>query len=189
MRAYYAKGLPEKGERRLAIFLLVGVALCWAVLDQGVKHWAETTLTLRDPVPVVGETLQWYLVYNSGAAFSILSDKTWVFTVLAAVVIGVILWHIPKINSLRWAAAIGLMLGGTLGNLYDRLFRAPGFAVGHVVDMISTPWLVPAVYNVADIGLVGAVIVMIILTLLNVRAERKKPKEGRSAAAETVRDA
>ncbi len=170
----------EKKSRRLAPFVLVGVALFWAFFDQLVKKWAEDTLTPHTPIPVIGEKLQWYLVYNPGAAFSFLANATWVFTLLASIVTVFLITRIRTVSSMRWAFVLGLMLGGTIGNLYDRLLRPPGFAVGHVVDMISTPWLLPAVYNVADIGLVIGVILTGVLILKGV------PMQQRVAAGQTA---
>lgn len=160
-------------QRRLApLTVLAGVAVCWLIFDQLTKFWALAQLPERRSQEVIGEMLQWYLTYNPGAAFSFLANATWVFTLIAAAVVVTVLLKARHVESKRWAVVIGLLLGGTTGNLVDRLFRAPGFAIGHVVDFIHTPWLVPAVYNVADIGLTLAVVGAIALLITNVPLRR-----------------
>jgi signal peptidase II len=77
---------------------------------------------------------------------------------------------------------LGLLLGGVLGNLTDRLFREPGFAVGHVVDFILTPWMwfwtTPAIYNVADIFVVTMMISVAVLTLVGLRFDGTRERSG-----------
>lgn len=146
--------------------------------DQFAKHLALTSLEWQTPVPVLGEALQWYLVRNPGAAFSIGEGVTWIFTIALAVVACGIVWlALTRVHSRIWAVVLGLLLGGVLGNLTDRLFRDPGFAVGHVIDFISTPWMMPAVYNVADVFIVGSMITVAALTLFGIGLDgRRAPK-------------
>ncbi|MFD0994862.1 signal peptidase II [Pseudoclavibacter chungangensis] len=149
--------------------MLIGaVALCVYGLDQLTKAIVERSLTEGEPVPVLGRVLQWYFVRNPGAAFSFAEGQTWLFTGFAIVMIVVIVVVARRIHSARWAAVFGLVLGGVLGNLTDRLLRPPGFGVGHVVDFISTPWLIPAIYNIADMGIVFGMILFVLLTVLDV---------------------
>jgi signal peptidase II len=77
---------------------------------------------------------------------------------LAAVAVVIVFLAITRVRSRVWAILLGLLLGGVLGNLTDQLLREPGFGVGHVVDFISTPWMMPAIYNVADIFIVTMMI-------------------------------
>ena len=87
-------------------------------------------------------------------------------------------------RSRLWAVVLGLLLGGVLGNLTDRLFRAPGFPVGHVVDFISTPWMMPAIYNVADIFIVSMMISVALLVLLGLRLDgTRETRASRSSDA------
>nr|WP_243752174.1 signal peptidase II [Leucobacter weissii] len=148
--------------------MLVGVALIVYLVDQLSKNWVVANLTEGQSVQVIGDFLQWHFVRNPGAAFSIASGATWVFTILAAAVVGAILWQIRRLGSRSWALFFGLLLGGVLGNLTDRLLREPGFPVGHVVDFILTPWMWPgmnpAIYNVADIGIVSAMLLFVVIT-------------------------
>ena len=157
--------------RVLVPLLLFVVAAVFYATDQLTKNWVERTLPEGQSVEVFGDFLQWHFVRNPGAAFSMASGQTWIFTILASVVAIVILWQLRRLRSALWALFLGMLLGGVLGNLTDRLTREPGFPVGHVVDFISTPWMMPAIYNVADIGIVGGMILFVILTLFGVRIE------------------
>src|SRR5699024_7573065 len=131
-------------------------------IDQVTKVWAEQTLAGEPPIEVIGEFLRFRLLYNPGAAFSIGTGITWLFTFIIAVVVVVIIWTSLRMGSRSWALALGLLLGGAVGNLADRLFRQPGFPEGHVVDFIDyNGWFVG---NVADIAIVLAMGLIIILT-------------------------
>ena len=107
--------------------------------------------------------LHWYYIRNSGAAFSIGENVTWVFTIIMAAVSIAILLQLRKLGSAWWALALGLLLGGALGNLTDRLFREPSFAMGHVVDFIQLPNF--AIFNIADSAVVSSVVIICLLTL------------------------
>lgn len=145
--------------RRLPLAL--GIAAFVLVLDQATKFWAEHALAGRAPVPVLGDFLQFRLLYNAGAAFSMGTGATWVFTIIAAVAVGVLGWYVTRPQPTGMAVALALMLGGATTHLGDRLFRAPGFARGHVVDFIDyNGWFVG---NVADIALTcGAVLLLLV---------------------------
>lgn len=179
---------PSTLRRVLVPLLLIAVALTVYLSDQLVKNWVVATLPEGQSVPVLGEFLQWHFVRNPGAAFSFASGQTWIFTVLATVVSGVIVWQIRKLRSVPWAIFLGLLLGGVLGNLTDRLTRDPGFPEGHVIDFISTPWMMPAIYNIADIGIVVGMGVFILITFLGISIEggRTKRDEGDTAEAEAT---
>jgi signal peptidase II len=144
------------------------VLLAAAILavDQLTKFVAESTLAGRAPVPLLGEFLQLRLVYNPGAAFSIGTDLTWFFTVFAAAAAIGLGWLVSRVRSPGWAVALGLMLGGATTHLLDRLFRAPGFAVGHVVDFIEYNGMF--VGNIADIALAVGGVLVVVLTMCNV---------------------
>lgn len=155
--------------------LLFAIAIAVYAADQLSKNWVEATLPYGETVDVLGEFLQWHFVRNPGAAFSLATGQTWIFTILAVVVVGVILWQIRKLRSVPWAVFLGLLLGGVLGNLTDRLIREPGFPEGHVVDFILTPWMWlgfnPAIYNVADIGIVVGMLIFVVVTLFGFKIE------------------
>lgn len=145
--------------------------------DQFVKYLTTENLPLQEPVPVLGEFLQLYYVRNPGAAFSLGSDVTWIFTIALAVVAGVIVWKAFGLQSRLWAVVLGCLLGGVLGNLTDRLFRDPGFPMGHVVDMISMPWMMPAIFNVADIFIVSGMISVALLVVLGLRFDGTRERD------------
>ena len=159
--------------------LLAVIALTVFALDQGTKLLVLNSLKENALVPVLGEVLQFHLVKNAGAAFSLLSGSTWIFAIAASVVVVVIVVFSRRIRSLGWAAVFGLLLGGTTGNLYDRLFREPGFGLGHVIDFIQVQYF-PAIFNIADIGITSAMGLFILLTLRGigldgVRVPRRVP--------------
>ena len=140
--------------------------------DQFTKYLAIQNLPPEQPVKILGEFLIFYLVRNPGAAFSLGESVTWIFTIALAVVASVIIWlAVTRIRSRAWAVVLGLLLGGVLGNLTDRALRDPGFPVGHVVDFINTPWMMPAIYNVADIFIVTMMISVALLVLIGLRLD------------------
>lgn len=152
--------------------------------DQFTKHLALQNLPYEQPVPVLGDFLIFYLVRNPGAAFSLGEGVTWIFTIALAAVAVVIVWlAATRVKSRLWAVALGLLLGGVLGNLTDRLLREPGFAVGHVIDFINTPWMMPAIYNIADIFIVTMMIGVALLVLVGLHFDGSR--EVRQEAAST----
>ena len=161
--------------------LLVVVAAVIAVADQVVKAWAVANLPRNVPVHVIGDLLLFRRVENPGAAFSLATGATWVFSIIAVAVVVFLVWFARRIRSVAWAVLFGLLLGGTLGNLIDRLTRAPGFGVGHVVDFILVPWMLPAIFNLADSAIVVSMCLFVLLTLLGRGidgAKRPKRAEG-----------
>ena len=148
------------------MWLLAGIAAFVVGLDQLTKHLALRELTDSEPVRILGGLIYLSLTRNSGAAFSMASGHTWVFPLIALVVVGWIAFMAVRLRSLPWAIALGLVLGGALGNLTDRIFRAPGPLLGHVVDMISVfgPYgrHFP-IFNIADSALTCGVVLAILL--------------------------
>lgn len=156
--------------------------------DQFSKEAVLRDLPYQQAVPVWGDFLQFYLTRNPGAAFSLGEEVTWIFTiVLAAAAAAIVVLAVTRVRSRWWAVVLGLLLGGILGNLSDRLFREPGFPVGHVVDFIHTPWMMPAIYNVADIFIVTMMISVALLVLIGLRLDGTR--EPRSREADPVADA
>jgi signal peptidase II len=178
---------PSKASARtLAVLALVAVVAYSA--DQFTKFLVTTNLTVGESVPVLGQALVLYFVKNSGAAFSLGAGYTWIFSILAAVVVVVIVWFARRIRSRAWAIVFGLLLGGVLGNLTDRLLREPSFGLGHVVDFISTPWMLPAIYNVADICIVVSMALFILLTLFGVNLDGTRTTRASERAAQEAED-
>ena len=150
--------------RRLRLLLTVaGVVL---VLDIVTRVRAVRGLTPGQPVSVIGDTVTWTLVRNSGAAFSMATGYTWVLTLIATGVVIGIIWMGRRLVSPWWAIGLGMILGGAMGNLVDRFFRSPGPLRGHVVDFLSIGWW--PVFNVADPSVVGGAILLVVLSLLGV---------------------
>jgi signal peptidase II len=181
--------LTRRAPLRIAAAGIIVAVLAALVLaaDQFAKYLALTHLPLETPVHVLGDFLIFYLIKNPGAAFSLGTGVTWIFTIaLTVVAIGIVWLAATRVRSRAWAIILGLLLGGVLGNLSDRLFRAPGFPVGHVVDFISTPWMMPAIYNVADMFIVTMMIGVAILVLLGLRMDGTR--ERRTTPADTATD-
>ncbi|MBG0563492.1 signal peptidase II [Actinoplanes sp. NEAU-A11] len=151
-----------------AVAVLAATAVIAVAVDQWTKHLSTENLEPGEPVRILGGLIHLSLLRNSGAAFSFGSSYTWVFPLITLVVVGWIGWMASRLRSVPWAIALGLVLGGALGNLTDRLFRAPGFLHGHVVDMISVfgPYgEYFAVFNFADSCLSVGVVLAVLLEL------------------------
>jgi signal peptidase II len=162
--------------------IIASLAVVVLAADQFAKYLAIAFLPSEQPVPIVGDALVFYLIRNPGAAFSLGEGVTWIFTIALAAVAAAIVIMARRIRSRVWAVILGLLLGGVLGNLTDRLLREPGFAVGHVVDFISTPWMMPAIYNVADIFIVTMMIGVAILVLLGLRFDGTRERKADAAS-------
>lgn len=172
-------GPAAVARRRWAV--AVAVAVLILVVDQLSKYWAVSTLTDHAPIRVLGDFLSFQLLYNSGAAFSIGEGSTWVFTVVAAVAVVVLARLAGRVRSAAWAWSLGLLLGGAATHLLDRLFRAPGFARGHVVDFIDyNGWFVG---NIADISLAFGAVLAVLLSLrgLGMDGSRQAQQSNRDA--------
>ncbi len=163
------------------MIVLACVAVAAIILDHLAKQWAIDTLLTRlqsgeGPIQVIGSWVQLTYTENTGAAFSMGTGYTWIFSVIAIVVAIVILRTARKLGSIGWAIALGGLLGGLLGNLIDRLTREPGFGRGFVVDFIQFPNF--PVFNVADSFITCSAALMVILTLFGVdyRGQRSGAK-------------
>jgi len=149
--------------------LVVAVALLVVALDQSTKALAVARLTENQPQDLIGSALRLHLVRNAGAAFSTATGMTWVLTVIAVTVVVVIIRVASRLGSRIWALTLGLLLGGALGNLCDRMFRAPGVARGHVVDFLEFPhW---PIWNLADASIVIAGVLVVVLTVKGIGLE------------------
>lgn len=141
--------------RRLGLLLAVGATIF--VLDLASKLVVVATLSDRPPLRLLGGLVYLTEARNTGAAFGLAQGMTVVFTLIAVGVIVVILRTAPRLRSTGWAWALGLVAGGAMGNLVDRIFRSPGVFRGGVVDFLSV--LDPAgqvwpIFNVADSAIV-----------------------------------
>lgn len=166
------------GRKRLPLLLTLAAVLLG--LDLLTKTIVVAQLKPGQPIYLIGDFVRLSLVRNPGAAFSMATGMTWLLTLIAtAVVIGVI--RIGRtLRSVPWAIGLGMVLGGALGNLIDRLFRAPGPLQGHVVDFVAVGWW--PVFNVADSAIVCGAILLVALTVFGfepdgTRAGRKEEDE------------
>lgn len=149
-----------KGKRR--ILVLFAVAVFAYALDLVSKMIVVAKLEHHEPIQVVGDWLRFEAIRNAGAAFGFGEAFTVIFTCIAAAVIVVIARLARKLYSLPWAIALGMLLGGALGNLTDRIFRSPGVFEGAVVDFIAPKGF--AVFNLADSAIVCGGILIVILS-------------------------
>lgn len=168
------------GRRGRRLALGAALAVVAYLLDQGTKLLVERSMELGESIDVLPGLLRWHYILNPGAAFSIGTDVTWVFTLVQAVVAVVAVVALLRTRSLPWALALGGLLGGVLGNLTDRLLRPPSFGQGHVVDMIAVPHF--AVFNVADSFIVCSVVAICLLLVTGRRLDGTR--EGDVADAE-----
>jgi signal peptidase II len=155
-----------RATRSMAVTVLALVAVLTIGLDLATKQLVLSTLSDGSIIRILGGAVYFDLIRNSGAAFSIGTGMTFIFPIVATVVIVGIIWLGRKLRSVPWAIALGLIMGGAGGNLIDRLFRAPGPFRGHVVDFISL--FGPngerfAIFNAADSALCIGVALAILL--------------------------
>ncbi|MEE1770638.1 signal peptidase II [Streptomyces sp. JV185] len=155
-----AETAPSRGRRKLMVLFVVAVFAY--LLDLSSKMIVVAKLEHHEPIELIGDWLQLSAIRNAGAAFGIGEAFTIIFTCIATTVIVVIVRLARKLYSLPWAIALGLLLGGALGNLTDRIFRAPGTFQGAVVDFIAPAHF--AVFNLADSAIVCGGILIVILS-------------------------
>ncbi|MFJ4919240.1 signal peptidase II [Streptomyces sp. NPDC088725] len=149
-----------KGKRKIAALFVVAVLAY--LLDLGSKLLVVAQLEHRQSIRIIGDALQFEVIRNAGAAFGIGEAFTVIFTIIAASVIVVIARLARKLYSLPWAIALGLLLGGALGNLTDRIFRSPGAFQGAVVDFIAPAHF--AVFNLADSAICCGGVLIVLLS-------------------------
>lgn len=138
------------------------LSLLVLVIDQASKFYFEARLEMFQQIVIIPDLFSWTLAYNTGAAFSFLADSSgwqrWLFALIAIAVSAVLVVWLKRLgrNDTWLAVALALVLGGALGNLYDRI------ALGHVIDFIlvhwQNRWYFPA-FNIADSAItVGAIL-------------------------------
>ncbi len=146
------------------LVVLAAVAVVVYAIDRATKYLVTTNLTPGRTVDFIGNVVQLHYVENSGAAFSLGSGTTWLFALIAAAVAIFIVIFARRIRSVAWSVLFGMLLGGTLGNLTDRLTRGDSFGQGHVIDFVQVIYF-PAIFNIADSAIVASMGLFIILTL------------------------
>ncbi len=170
-----APGTPLNGQvaappaRPRRVGLLLTVAAFVIAADVVSKAIVVARMPDHAPIRLLDGLLTITLTRNGGAAFSIGTSMTIVFTAIALGVVVYILRAARNLRSIGWAIALGLLLGGATGNLLDRIFRAPGLFQGHVVDWIELPhW---PVFNLADSAIVCAGALVVLLALRGIRLD------------------
>jgi signal peptidase II len=181
---------PAAGpRRRRRIGVLLAVAAIAYALDVVSKVIVVAELANRGPVHVLGTFLQFTYTRNPGAAFSFGIGYTVIFSLIAVGVVVAIARVARSLYSLPWAIALGLLLGGALGNLTDRIVRSPGFLRGWVVDFIQFPHF--AIFNLADSAISVGGVLMVLLAFRGLhpdgtdeRAAQPEPPASESAPEE-----
>jgi signal peptidase II len=143
---------------RIPAFLFTAAAAAYG-LDRVTKLLAERYLAGRAPVQLVPHVVQLNYTLNAGGAFGILGDKPWLFFAATVAVCLGILVSVPRVSSASMAVGLGMILGGALGNLTDRIIHGTGVS-GQVVDFVD--FHVWPVFNMADSAIVvGAIVVVL----------------------------
>jgi signal peptidase II len=167
-------------------FLVPVIAALVLLADQTSKWAAVEQLAGRGRVDVIDGVLWLHLTRNAGAAFSMATGATWLLTVVALVVVVAIIRISRKLGSRGWAVALGLLLGGALGNLGDRLFRAPSFFHGHVIDFLEFPhW---PIFNLADSSIVTAAVLIALLSVrgIGIDGQRVSTETTKESTEDTI---
>jgi lipoprotein signal peptidase len=178
----------EPRHRRVGLFAVVAVAVVG--VDQVSKLLIVAHMAGRAPIKLLGGLLTITYTRNPGAAFSLGTGFTVLFTAVAATVVVVIIRSARRLYSIAWAVAFGGLLGGAVGNLVDRMLRAPGPGRGHVVDWIQLPHF--AVFNLADSAISCSAVGMVLLTVLGRDMDgsrAKRPAQTGPAGLETTQPA
>jgi signal peptidase II len=154
-----------RGSRRPYLWLFGLVAVLGLAADVVTKVVAVQQLDPEAPVRLLGGALTLRLIRNPGAAFSLGESFTAVFALLSVAVLVFVIGRLaPTLGHRGWAVALGLLCAGVSGNLSDRVFRAPGFLRGHVVDFLQLPhW---PIFNVADSCISAAAVLILVLSVI-----------------------
>jgi len=152
---------PRAGRSRWAIFL--GLAAAVIVADQALKSWIVANYAIGVVTPIVGDNARIWIVHNNGALFGLFRDQALLFAAFSFGVIAVILWYQSRAGrNLVVTLALGLLLGGAVGNLADRL------RLGYVVDFVDIgigAWRFYT-FNLADSAITGAVLLLLLLAIV-----------------------
>ncbi|RFU22603.1 signal peptidase II [Geodermatophilus marinus] len=179
-RSAPAGGTPPA--RRARTRLLAAIAVLVLLADLASKLLVVATIDRGENIRLLGGALYLTHARNTGAAFSFAEGFTVVFTLIAAVVVVVIVRTARRLFSTGWAVALGLVLGGAVGNLVDRVFRDPGFLRGGVVDFLSVfapDGRVYPIFNIADSAIVCGGVLGVLLALRGVEFDGSRHARGR----------
>ena len=166
-----------QAERRTALIVrvwrtLLSVAWFIWIADLATKIWAVNSLSHQGSIKILGSFFQLNFVRNSGAAFSFAPGSTLFLSFFGIAVLISISYYATRLTSKGWAVVLGLVMGGVLGNLTDRIFREPGLVRGHVIDWMQLPhW---PIFNIADSAIVIAAFLSVVLTARNIPPIKKE---------------
>lgn len=168
--------------RRPQVLLLALVAGFVLLVDAVSKALIVAHMADGESIRLLGGLVYFSLIRNPGAAFSMATGMTWILAIVAIGVVVLIIKMAPRLRSPIWAVCLGLILGGALGNLMDRIFRSPGVLRGHVVDFISL--FGPdakyfAVFNLADSAITIGGVMLVIVTLLGIDFDGRRLRRSR----------
>jgi signal peptidase II len=174
---------PSRTARALALY---GTAAAVLALDQLLKHLVVSNLAGRPPVDVIGSFVQLRYTTNSGGAFSLLTGAPLFFGIMAIVIIGGIIYASRRAQPLSLLVVLGLILGGALGNLADRLLRGEALLRGEVVDFVKVGiW---PVFNLADsCVVVGGILLALLMGRAERGQEQRRDQDPDQAAADSDR--
>lgn len=143
---------------------VIAYAIAAAILltDQITKRWAEANYA-DGPERIMGDLLVFRFGENSGAAFSLFQDGGRFFGVAAVVAIGIIAYALTKPRPRLEVVTFGMIIGGALGNLTDRILRGEGFLDGRVIDWIQIPYW--PTFNIADSAVSLAIVALLVGSL------------------------
>jgi signal peptidase II len=175
-------GASHRSRLSLAVWLYA-TALVVYLVDRLTKLIVESTLAGRPDVVLIPGVLHLNYAENAGGAFSLFGGQAWLFVGATALVVGVVLVASSRLTALPPAIALGLILGGALGNLTDRVVRGPGLS-GRVIDFVD--FRIWPVFNAADAAIVLGVLLMAGYSFARDRREREEETPDR--APEPVRD-
>ena len=157
-------------------FFFISIGLSILAVDQLIKEFFLQTLKPGESVDFLGSVIRFTLAFNDGAAFSLGAGYTWVFTLISSLATVVLFVYSFKSNSISWSIMGGVLLGGILGNLIDRLFRPPSFGEGYVIDYIQIPFNFP-IFNIADIAIVTICSLSVVRIMLGHEIGKENPKK------------
>jgi signal peptidase II len=169
-----ADPVPLSTRRIWALTVMFCVAVAVLTADAISKAQVLARLPGHAPIRLLDGFLTLDLTFNAGAAFGVGPSYTAVIALIVCGVIGYIIRTARRLRSLAWTIALGLLLGGAMGNLGDRLFRAPGPLRGQVVDWINLPHF-PWTFNLADASITCAAVLIAVLALRGVRIDGTTP--------------
>lgn len=170
---------------RMRRFAIACAAAAAAVLiDQATKAAALSGLSQEERIPLLGDLLGLQLAFNPGAILSLGADFTWLLTLLGVVAVVLLIVAAARARTALWAAGIGLILGGAIGNLIDRLFSPPGFGVGYVTDFLAYGNLF--IGNLADVFLGIGVVLLLISVWIRGRAGKRADVSAPSTSETTT---